>query len=79
MTTVSNVKSPKEVPLAGGASLVAGTMLVNGDTNGVIVVPANMTAAALVTLLGISSNLKTIDLGARSGAFPDSGKPIFDV
>ena len=79
MAKVSQVASPKEVAVSGGTSLVAGVMLVNGDTNGVVVVPSNETAATLATALGISSNLKTIDYPARVGAFPDSGKNIFET
>lgn len=79
MTKVSNVTSVKETAISSGTSLVAGTMLVNGDTNGVVVVPSNETAATLVSALGISSSLKTIDLPARVGAFPDTGKNIFET
>jgi regulator of RNase E activity RraA len=78
MTKVTNVVSVKEVPIPGGATVVAGMMVVNADTNGVVVVPSNQTAAALATLLGCSA-IKTVDYPARVGAFPDTGKPIFEV
>jgi regulator of RNase E activity RraA len=71
--------SVKEVPISSGATVIAGMMVVNGDTNGVIVVQTTQTAAALCTALGIATSLKTVDLVARSGAFPDTGLPIFDV
>jgi hypothetical protein len=74
---VSNVVSPKEVPIPSGTVLMSGAMYVNADTNGVIVAPSNLTAAALATLVGCSA-VKTIDLPARVGAFPDTGRGIFD-
>jgi regulator of RNase E activity RraA len=77
--TVSKVTSVKEVPVPGGTTVGAGMMLVNGDTNGVIVVPSTQTAASLVTALGIASNLKTIDLPARVGAFSSTGLNIFET
>jgi len=79
MAKVSNVSSVKEVAVAGGISIVAGVMLVNGDTNGVVVVPSAQTASTLATALGIGSSLKTIDLPARVGAYPDTGKNIFET
>ena len=57
--------SAKEVPISSGTPLVAGTMVVNADTNNVVVAPSNLTAAALATLLGCSA-IKSIDLPARS-------------
>jgi regulator of RNase E activity RraA len=79
MTTVSKVKSVKEVAIAGGTTVNAGTMLVNGDTNGVVVVSATHSAAAEVTAQGISSSLKSVDLPARVGSYPDTGKNIFET
>lgn len=73
------VSFPGEVALSGSTNVVAGTMLVNGDTNTVIVVPANETAVTLQTALGISSSIKTCNYAARVGAFPSTGLPIFDV
>lgn len=78
MTKVTNAGSVKEVPIPGGATLVAGMMVVNADTNGVVVVPSGQTAAALAALLGCSA-IKTIDYPSRVGAFADTGKPIFEV
>jgi regulator of RNase E activity RraA len=77
--TVSKVTSVKEVPISSGVTVHAGMMVVNGDTNGVIVVPSDQTAGTLVSTLSISSNLKKIDLPARVGAFFDTGFPIFEV
>lgn len=71
--------SVKEVPISSGATVIGGMMVVNGDTNGVIVVPSTQTAAALCTALGIATSLKTVDVVARSGAFPDTGKGIFET
>lgn len=70
--------SPKEVPIASGTPLVAGTMVVNADTNNVVVVPSNLTAAALATLLGCSA-IKTIDVIARRDQFFDTGKGLFET
>jgi hypothetical protein len=150
---VSNVVSVKEVPIPSGATVLAGMMVVNSDSNGVVVVPATGTAqvtsgtltssavlnfgannvpayvvpgmvvrdlttpaaittqtvlsvqasAGTVTLSAVvsaavitgdiisfgetagtlaaalgCSAIKTVDVVARSGAFPDTGKPIFD-
>lgn len=71
--------SVKEVPISSGATVIGGMMVVNGDTNGVIVVPSTQTAASLCTALGIATSLKTVDVVARSGAFPDTGKGIFET
>jgi regulator of RNase E activity RraA len=79
MTTVSKVKSVKEVAIAGGTTVNAGQMYVNGDTNGVIVASATQTAAAEVAARGISTNLKAVDLPARLGHFPDTGFNIFET
>lgn len=70
---------PNETAISGGTALVAGTMVVDGDTNTVIVVPTNQTAATLQTALGISSSIKSINYAARVGAYADTSLPIFDV
>lgn len=78
-TKVTNAGSVKEQPISGGATVNAGQMYVNGDSNAVIVAPVTETATSSASRLGISSSLKTIDLPARVGAFSDTGKPIFEV
>jgi hypothetical protein len=78
MPKLSNVNSPKEVQIAGSANLVAGTLVVNSDTNLPVVVPSNQTASALATALG-ASGLKSIDLNARMGAYPSSGLCLFET
>jgi hypothetical protein len=79
MTLLNKVTSPREVAISGGTTLNAGQLYVNGDTGVPFVCPSTDTAANIATALGIVSNIKTIDLGAREGAFPDTGKPIFEV
>jgi regulator of RNase E activity RraA len=79
MTTVSKIKSVKEVAIPGGTTVNAGQMYINGDTNGVIVASATQTATAEVAARGISTNLKTIDLPARVAHFPDSGFCLFET
>jgi hypothetical protein len=79
MAKLSNVNSPKEVAISGGATLNAGQLYVNGDTNVPFVAPRTDTAANIAASLGIVSHITTIDLGARSGAFGDTGRPIFEV
>jgi hypothetical protein len=69
---------PKEVPIAGATVLPAGQLFVVKDTNKVVVNPIAQTAAALLASVG-GTTLTTIDVAARSGAFPDTGRPIFDV
>lgn len=70
--------SPKVVPIASGTTLVAGQLYVSGDTNLPFVAPRTDTAANIAASLGIVSNIRTIDLPARVGAFPDTGRGIFD-
>jgi hypothetical protein len=67
--------SPKEVPIAGGTLLVPGALyVVNGKP---VVNPVQQTAASLLASLG-AATITTIDLSARSGAFSDTGLPIFE-
>jgi hypothetical protein len=69
---------PREVPIAPATVLPAGQLFVIKDTNKVIVNPVAQTAAALLASVG-GTTLTTIDLGARRGAFADTGLPIFEV
>jgi hypothetical protein len=69
---------PRETPISGGTLLAAGQLFVVKDTNKVIVNPVTQTAAALLASVG-GTTLTTIDLGARRGAFADTGLPIFEV
>jgi hypothetical protein len=69
------VTPPREVPIAGATLLVAGAnYVVNGK---VVVNPVAQTAASLLASLG-ASTITTIDVTARSGAFPNTGLPIFE-
>jgi hypothetical protein len=68
---------PREVPIAPATVLPAGQLFVIKDTNKVIVNPVAQTAAALLASVG-GTTLTTIDLGARRGAFADTGLPIFE-
>jgi hypothetical protein len=79
MAKLSNVSSVKEVPIAGGTTLNQGQLYVNGDTNVPFVAPRTDTAANIAATLGIVSNVKTIDMGARSGAFAGTGLGIFET
>jgi hypothetical protein len=78
MTLLNKVSSPKETAIAGGATLNAGQLYVNGDTGVPFVAPRTDTAASIAASLGIVSHITTIDLPARVGAFPDTGKSLFD-
>jgi hypothetical protein len=79
MPLSNKVKSAKEVVISGGTTLNAGQLYVNGDTGVPFVAATTDTAANIATALGIVSHITTIDLGARSGAFADTGKPLFEV
>jgi hypothetical protein len=79
MALLNKVSSPKEVAISGGVTLNAGQLYVNGDTGVPFVAATTDTAANIATALGIVSHITTIDLGARSGAFWDTGRPLFDV
>jgi hypothetical protein len=70
---------PREMPIAGGTLLAAGQLFVVKDTNKVIVNPIAQTAAALIASIPGATTLTTCDVSARSGSFPDSGLPIFEV
>jgi hypothetical protein len=67
--------SVREVVITDG--VVAGQMYVRSDTNAVVVAPLTQSAAAFAASIGAPS-VKSIDLFARSGAFPDTGTAIFD-
>jgi hypothetical protein len=69
---------PRETPIAGGTIIPAGQLFVVKDTNKVVVNPVAQTAAALLASVG-GTTLTTCDVSARSGSFPDSGLPIFEV
>ena len=69
------VVPPNEKPIAGGTVIPAGVLVV---VNGKVVVnPTQQTATSLLASLG-ASTITTINIAARSGAFPDTGLPIFD-
>jgi hypothetical protein len=68
--------SPKEQPLAGGTTIVAGQMYVHADSGVVVVAPSNMTAAAFATLIGASA-IKAIDYPSRVEQYTD-GSHLFD-
>ena len=68
--------SSKEVVISDG--VIAGQMYVRSDNNQVVVASITQSAAAFAASIGAPS-VKTIDLQARVGAYPDSGLPIFDV
>jgi hypothetical protein len=70
-----NRGSSKEVVLSDG--VVAGQLYVRSDNNQVVVAPITQSAAAFAANIGAPS-VKTIDLIARGGAYPDTGKSLFD-
>ena len=66
---------PNEKPIAGATMLPAGQLfVVNGK---VVVNPTTQTATSLLTSLGATS-ITTCNVAARSGAFCDTGLPVFD-
>jgi hypothetical protein len=80
MPKLNKVNSPREVPIAGSATLNQGQLYVNGDTGQPFVAQTTDTAANIATSLGIVSNITTIDMNARVGAFPsDGGTNIFET
>jgi hypothetical protein len=77
MPNLNNVKSPKEVLIAGGATLTQGLLYVNNDNGVPFAAPRTDTAASIATTLGIVTGITTIDLGARRVAEPDTGTDLF--
>jgi hypothetical protein len=79
MPKLNNASSPREQPIAGGTTLNQGQLYVNGDTGVPFAAPRTDTAASIAASLGIVSHITTIDLGARSGAYADTGGDIWGV
>jgi hypothetical protein len=70
---------PTEVVISAGTLLAAGQLFVIKDTNKVVVNPVAQTAAALIASIPGATTLTTINVAARTGAFNDTGLPIFEV
>jgi hypothetical protein len=67
---------PKEMPIAGGATIPAGQLVVCDGK--VIVNPTTQTAASLLASVG-AAKVTTCSVVDRWGTFPSTGLPIFDV